>query len=436
MQKIAIITLGCPKNTVEAEYLLGIFQNQGFEITNDLYEANIAIIHTCSFIKSAKKESEVCIRNVLDVKKKTGLRVYVSGCLPQLLKEKMSLLFPDVDGFVGTGTLNKLQNIIFNKSFDELLLPPGGLNNSKYRLLSSNIPSTYLKIAEGCRHRCSFCIIPTLRGNYESRTIESVVNEAKILAENGIKELILIAQDTTSYGGDIYGAFVLDKLLVKLSKIKELKWIRLLYAHPSSITDNLLSVFKEHKNICGYMDIPMQHSSKNILLKMRRPLDTVAIVEKIKNVLPDIVLRTSIITGFPGETKKDVNELIDFLNQGYFLYVGVFEYSNQKEADSSKLQKHIDAAIVKKRRTLIENAQYKVFKSKIYEKRNNITDLFVENCFKKGDKYNIKGRSYFQSPEIDGNMILASDKPIDLYQFHKVKIKGVNGYNIKASLLD
>ena len=430
MQKIAIVALGCPKNTVEAEYLLGIFKNKGFEISNNLNEVDIAVIHTCSFIKTAKEESEKSIRDVLDIKKKTGLRVYVSGCLPQLLKEKMLMFFPNIDGFVGTGTLKNLPELIFNKNFDKFLFPPGGLNNSNHRLLSSSMPSAYLKIAEGCNHRCSFCVIPVLRGNYESRKIESLVSEARALADNGIKELILIAQDTTSYGKDIYNSFALDKLLIKLSRIKELKWIRLLYAYPSSITDNLLAVFEEYKSICSYMDIPIQHISKNILSAMKRPLNTVAIIEKIKNKLPEIVLRTSIITGFPGETKKDISELIAFLNQGYFQYVGVFEYSNQKEADSSKLKKHVKNFVAKERRTLVEKVQHDIFKSKIDRMHGNIVDVLVESCLKKGSKYYTEGRSYFQSPEIDGNIVLTGDEPLAVGKFYKVAIKGVSGYNV------
>jgi ribosomal protein S12 methylthiotransferase len=347
----------------------------------------------------------------------------------------MGSLFPEIDGYVGTGTLKKLPQLVFNKSFDKFLLPPGGLNKSRYRVLSSLLPSTYLKIAEGCGHKCSFCIIPSLRGNYESRTLESLVEEAKSLADKGIKELILIAQDTTSYGYDIYGVFALDKLLSKLAKINALKWIRLLYAYPSSITDSLLDVFKEHKNICNYMDIPIQHISKNILSAMRRPTNTLSIINKVKNKLPDIVLRTSIIMGFPGETKKDVNELISFLEQGYFRYVGVFEYSNQKEADSSKLKKQIKKSVGAGRRILIENAQYSVFKSQIDKIKGNDIEFIVENCSQRSSdsKYNITGRCYFQAPEIDGNIMLLSDMPLKAGEFYKGKINCVKGYNIKVN---
>jgi ribosomal protein S12 methylthiotransferase len=434
MQKVAVVVLGCPKNVVEAEYLLGILNNSNFEITNDVDEADIAVIHTCSFIKKARKESENTIRKILNIKKKTSLLVYVSGCLPQLLQDKMLKLFPEVDGFVGTGTFKKIPELILNKKFDKALFPPGGLNNSKYRVLSSNIPSTYLKIAEGCQHRCSFCIIPSLRGNYKSRAIESLVAEAKSLSDHGVQELILVAQDTTSYGQDLYGAFALDKLLSKIAKISNLKWIRLLYAYPSSITDNLIDIFKEYKNICNYMDIPIQHVSKNILSLMKRPLNTEKIIEKIKTKLPEIILRTSIITGFPGEVKKDINELISFLNKGFFQYVGVFEYSNQKESESSKLKRQVKIAIAKQRSKEIENAQYKIFKSKIAKMLHSKTDILIESCIKDADKYQIKARSYFQSPEIDGNIILTQNKPLQVGKFYTATLRSLKGYNINAEL--
>jgi ribosomal protein S12 methylthiotransferase len=434
MQKVSVVALGCPKNMVEVEYLLGVFRSKGFAITNNIEEAAIAVIHTCSFIKNAKEESEKAIQAVLSVKEKTGLRVYVSGCLPQLLKNKMDFIFHGIDGYVGTGSLKELPQLIFNKSFDRSFLPPGGLNESKYRVLSSLLPSTYLKIAEGCGHKCSFCIIPSLRGDYESRKIESLVNEAKSLVNSGIKELVLIAQDTTSYGYDIYGVFALDKLLSKLAKIKRLKWIRLLYAYPSSITDSLLDVFKEYKNICNYMDIPIQHIGKNVLSAMRRPLNTASIIDKVKNKLPNIVLRTSIITGFPGESKNDINELISFLKQGYFQYIGVFEYSNQKEADSSKFKKQIKKSVAVDRRILVENVQYSVFRSQIDKIKGNDVEFIVESCLQKksDNKYNVTGRTYFQAPEIDGSVTFLSDKPLKVGDFYIGKIKGVKGYNIKV----
>ncbi|MDR2426223.1 MAG: 30S ribosomal protein S12 methylthiotransferase RimO [Endomicrobium sp.] len=430
---IAVVALGCSKNTVEAEYLLGNLQNKGFFISGNVQEADIVIIHTCSFIQDAREESEKYINDVLRLKDKKDVKVYVSGCLPQLLKEEIMERFPSIDGYVGTGTLDRLPILILNgKPVNQAAA--GGFNDSNYRSLSSSLPSAYLKIAEGCNHGCSFCIIPNLRGKYTSRTIESLYSETRSLVSTGIRELILTAQDTTSYGSDIYNAFALDKLLSKIANIKGLRWIRLMYAYPSAITDSLLDVFKEYKNICSYMDIPIQHISKNILYSMRRPLNTGKIIEKIKNKLPDMVLRTSIIAGFPGETEADIRELIDFIRQGYFQYVGVFEYSDEKDAPSSKFKNHISSATTKKRRIEIEKVQYEVFKSKMEFLKNSETEFFAENCVIKGKKYLIGGRCIFQSPEVDGTTLIMSDKVFDVGKFYKIVIKDNDGYNIKAEI--
>lgn len=435
MQKVSVITLGCPKNTVEAEYLLGILQNKGFLPTPDLNFADIIIIHTCSFINDAREESEECIRKVLELKKSKNIKVYVSGCLPQLLKEDIKNIFPEIDGYTGTGGLGKLPLAILNRK-QKVSLIPGGLNDSKFRILSSSLPSAYLKIAEGCGHRCSFCIIPDLRGKYKSRTISSLFEEASVLADSGIKELIIIAQDTTSYGKDLYGKFALDKLLSKLAKISSFKWIRLMYAYPSSITDGLLDIIKEYKNICKYMDIPIQHISKKILSAMKRPLNTGKIIEKIKKEIPEIVLRTSIITGFPGETENDVKELVRFIDKGYFQYAGVFEYSDQKAAYSSKLKKHIKKEIAERRRVVVENAQYEVFESKVNDLIGREIDFFAEQCVQKGKKYTIYGRAEFQAPDIDGKTIVLSDKQAKPGKFYKAVITGNTGYDINAEIIN
>ncbi|MDR1195540.1 MAG: 30S ribosomal protein S12 methylthiotransferase RimO [Endomicrobium sp.] len=433
MQKVAVVALGCSKNTVEAEYLLGILKNKGFVLSADVREADIVIIHTCSFIRDAREESENCIKNVLLLKNKRDVKVFVSGCLPQLLKEETVKKFPLIDGYIGTGALDKLPVLISNKQQCGSL-EAGGLNDSKYRVLSSRLPSAYLKIAEGCGHKCSFCIIPSLRGKYVSRSVKSLRDEAKSLAQAGVRELVLTAQDTTSYGLDIYNVFSLDKLLSEIAKIKELKWIRLMYAYPSGITDSLLDVFNEYKNICNYIDIPIQHISKKVLSLMKRPPNTEKIVQKIKNRLPDIVLRTSLIAGFPQETESDVRELIGFINKGYFQYAGVFEYSDEKNAPSSKLKNQVSRAIAAKRRIEIENAQYEVFKSKMKYLKNTETEFFAESCEKKGDKYLISGRSVFQAPEVDANTLVSSDKALETGKFYKAVIKNHDGYNIKAAL--
>jgi len=414
--------------------LLGILNNKGFQIIPNIDDADIAIIHTCSFIEKARKESERCIREVLRIKKIKNIKVFVSGCLPQLLSDEILKKFPNIDGYVGTGSLNKLPDLISNNSckVGASYLQAGGLNNSKFRMLSSNIPSAYLKIAEGCGHKCSFCIIPDLRGKYESIAVKNLVDQAKALAQIGIKELIIIAQDTTSYGIDLYNRFALDKLLKSLSKIDGLKWIRLLYAYPQSINDELLNVINDYEKICGYIDIPVQHISKKILSSMRRPLNTRKIIEKITKNFPNIVLRTSFIAGFPNENDKDVNELIDFVRQGHFRYAGVFEYSDNDKAPSSKLSGQIDTKTIKDRKIMIEKAQYEVFKSQIEEIKNKEFEVLIEDCRKAGNGYKVFARTEFQSPEIDGRTVFTSKTQKNIGSFQKVILSGNSGYTIKA----
>jgi ribosomal protein S12 methylthiotransferase len=271
-----------------------------------------------------------------------------------------------------------------------------------------------------------------LRGKYKSRSIISIVDEARSLAAAGVKELIIIAQDTTGYGLDIYGAQALDRLLSKLSCIKEFKWIRLMYAYPSSVSGALLDVMKEYKNICSYIDMPAQHISKKVLAAMKRPINTAAAVKKIKSEIPDIVLRTSFISGFPGETERDVKELINFIKDGWFDYAGVFEYSDNESSASYKLKNKVLPAIAKERRKAVENAQYEVFKSQIKKMKDRHTQVMAESCIKEGNLYKITGRAAFQAPEIDGAVIIKSAVPLVPGEFYNAAIKGNRGYNITA----
>ncbi|MDR1952188.1 MAG: 30S ribosomal protein S12 methylthiotransferase RimO [Elusimicrobiota bacterium] len=433
-QNAALIVLGCPKNIVEAEYLSGILRNKGFNIVSQTDDADIIVIHTCSFIEVARRESESFIRKVLELKKRKSVKVFVSGCLAQLLKDEMLKKFSGIDGYVGTGCLDKLPSMFSNNavnSSSRSYLSPGGLNNSKFRILSSLSPSAYLKIAEGCNHKCSFCIIPDLRGKYQSRTIESLIDEAKSLANAGVKELAVIAQDTTSYGIDIYDKFALSNLLKKLSKIK-FKWIRLLYAYPNGLTGELLNVINDYENICSYIDIPIQHISKKILSAMHRPINTRSVIEKINKKYPNIILRTSLIAGFPGEKKADVKELIDFLKEGHFLYAGVFKYSNNKKAKSSDFDGQIDAKTIKIRKELLENVQYEAFKSRVEKLKNKEIEMLIENVVKYRNVYRISGRAQFQAPEIDGKISFTNGKELEVGSFQKVFVEGNAGYTIKA----
>ncbi|WP_372519624.1 30S ribosomal protein S12 methylthiotransferase RimO [Candidatus Ruminimicrobiellum ovillum] len=427
--KVSVITLGCSKNTVESEAVIGLFLKEGYEITGNLSQANIIVIHTCSFIQDAQAESHYQIQQAGLLKQQNkDLKIFVSGCLAQLLQDKMQKDYPFIDGYVGTGNFDQIVKLIKKHKFFANTNCAGGINTFKTRVLSTNSPSTYIKIAEGCNHRCSYCIIPNLRGKFISRTIKSVTDEAKALADSGIRELNVIAQDTTSYGIDIYGKLSLAKLLKEISKIKQLKWIRLLYAYPSTITKELLETIYETENICNYIDIPIQHISKKVLNDMKRPENTRKIIEKIKKDFPEITLRTSLITGFPNETEADFKELLSFVKQNYFEHVGIFGYSDQKLAKSYKLKNKISQQITEKRVQLLANAQFENVIKNNKEKIGKTFEVLPETISK--DK--IYCRAYFQAPEIDNTIIVNKNKNITLNKFTEITIKDYKDYDLIA----
>lgn len=427
--KVSFITLGCSKNTVEAESILGLFLKEGYEISNDLANTDIIIIHTCSFIQDAQAESHYQIQHAGILKQKNkNLKIFVSGCLAQLLKDKMQKDYPFIDGYVGTGNFDKIVKLIKKNKFFADTNCAGGVNNFKSRVLSTNTPSTYIKISEGCNHRCSYCIIPNLRGNFVSRPIKSITDEAKALADAGIQELNIIAQDTTSYGIDIYGKLSLAKLLKELSKIKQFKWIRLLYAYPSTITKELLETIYESENICNYIDIPIQHISKNVLTNMKRPLNTRTIIENIKKDFPEITLRTSLITGFPNETEKDFKELLSFVKQNYFEHIGIFGYSDQKLAKSYKLKNKISQRVIEKRLQLLAAEQFKNVEKNNRSKIGKTFEVLPETI----SKNKVYCRAYFQAPEIDNIIIINKNKNTDLGKFTKITIKDYKDYDLIA----
>ena len=427
--KVALITLGCSKNTVESEAVAGLFLQEGYKITNDLSQTDVIVIHTCSFIQDAQAESHYQIQQAGLLKQQNkNLKIFVTGCLAQLLQDKMKQDYPFIDGYVGTGNFDKVVKLIKKDKFFADTTCAGGVNIFKTRVLSTNSPSTYIKISEGCNHRCSYCIIPNLRGNFVSRTIKSVTNEAKALADCGIQELNVIAQDTTSYGIDLYGKLSLAKLLKEISKIKQLKWIRLLYAYPSTITKELLETISQTENICNYIDIPIQHISNNVLKNMKRPKNTKKIIETIKKDFPDILLRTSLITGFPNETETDFKELLSFVKQNYFEHIGIFGYSDQKLAQSYKINNKIPQRVIEKRVQLLASAQ---FNNVVKNNKNKIGKTFeVLPETISGNK--VYCRAYFQAPEIDNIIIVKNNKNIQLGKFTKVTIKDFKDYDLIA----
>ncbi len=434
---VALITLGCPKNIVEGEQMAGILQAQGFSLTTDLAHADIAVIHTCSFIGDARNESSRMIRSLVQRKKLGRLKkVIVTGCFVQDEGKQIMRLFPGVDGFMGTGTLGSLGSFI--ESSDRYCVGSAGglLESSATRLLSSALPSAYVRIAEGCNHRCSFCTIPRLRGRYVSRSMSSVVAEARQLADIGIRELVLVAQDVTVFGRDRSGRLMLPHLLTNLARIPAIRWIRLLYAYPSTVSDELLGVMNDEEKICRYIDMPLQHASPAVLKRMHRPLHVRALLERIKKRVPGIAVRTTFITGFPGETKEDFNQLRSLIAEGWFEHLGVFAYSDQSRAASAKYLDKVPAALALSRQKELMSVQQKIVRRHNAARIGSIEEMLVERQEQK--RYNAKtpfvaGRTRFQAPEIDS--IVRAAGSASNGTFVRVKITGFSGYDLLGTIL-
>ena len=441
-KNVAFVALGCPKNAVEGESMVAMLVESGYVTTGDIGSADIVIIHTCSFIEDAKIESAQWITSVCK-QKKQNQKIFVSGCLVQSEKEKLLSKFPKVDGFVGTGHLGKIAELVSNsKALKSKILvgAPGGLlETSLERPISWAFPSAYLRVSEGCNHKCLFCIIPKLRGKYKSRTIESLVAEAAGLAKKGVKEIILIGQDTTAYGKDIYGTFVISKLIREISKINDIRWIRVLYAFPNSVTQELLKEIASNKKVCKYIDIPLQHVSDKILKLMLRPKGALGVLKKIKSEVPGIFIRSTLIVGLPGETPEQFAELTKVVKDGWFDHLGVFEYSNVDGAKTQKIPGKISARTKKARKDKLMLLQKKVVSKKnaillgkVFEAVAHEACEFINAVGKKVRGW--KGRVAFQSIEIDGCVFFEGYASVG--EFLKVKITGYKDYDLLGVVIN
>lgn len=434
---VVLITLGCPKNIVEGERLAGIIQAQGLTLTTDVNHADCAVVHTCSFIGDARRESSRVIRSLMRLKNAGRLqKVYVTGCYVQDEGPAIARLFPGVDGFLGTGTLAKLgEAIVSGGGF--LAGPPGGLLDSAApRLLSSTLPSAYLRIAEGCNHRCSFCTIPRFRGRYKSRPLSAIVTEAQALVDAGIRELILVAQDITAYGRDRSGRLQLPLVVRKLARIDGLRWIRLLYAYPSTVTDELLAVMRDEEKVCRYLDMPLQHASPSVLRRMRRPALVRPLLERITARVPGIALRTTFIVGFPSESAADFAQLRDLVAEGWFEHAGVFAYSDQPRAASSAFSGVVPSAVAAARRKELMGVQRRVVRTRAAARIGTVEELLVEG--NQQIRYNTKnsvvvGRTRFQAPEIDSVVHARGTAPAG--SFVSVRITGSRGYDLLGTII-
>ena len=435
-RKVGMISLGCPKNQVDAEIMLKKLVDAGYILVQEADKADVVIVNTCGFIEDAKKESIDAILEMADFKSDGLLqKIIVTGCLAQRYADEIFSEIPEVDGVIGIGANADIVaacDALFESdeqysSFPEKEELP--LNGG--RILTTPEYTAYLKIAEGCSNRCSYCAIPSIRGDFRSREMEDVLDEANMLCEKGVKEIILVAQDTTKYGEDIYGELKLPELLRELNKIEKLQWIRLLYCYPDRITDELIDAIAENEKVCHYIDIPMQHADGEVLKAMNRKGDKeslLALVEKIRAKIPDVVLRTTFITGFPGETEEAFTTLSEFVNEAKLDRVGCFAYSREEGTPAYDFDNQVDPEVAAERAEVIMNQQYTIAEAKLGECIGKTLDVLVEGYDPYTDSY--YGRTYMDAPDIDNNVILTSGYRIDDGDIIPVEIFDKDEYSL------
>ncbi len=431
--KVGMISLGCPKNQVDGEALLAKLAAAGYQIVNEIENSDVMIVNTCGFIEDAKREAIDTILEVAQYKEAGVISaLVVTGCLAERYQDEILKEMPEVDAVIGIGA-----NADIVKVCDKALC---GIQTSNYpnkcylpiddeRVLSTPSHWAYLKIAEGCDNRCSYCAIPGIRGKFRSRKIESVIEEAKGLVNRGVKEIILIAQDTTKYGQDLYGEYSLDKLLKELVKIDGLEWIRLFYCYPQRITDSLIDVIANEDKVCNYIDIPLQHSDTIVLKNMNRVgdgNDYKALLVKMRKAIPDLALRTTFMVGFPGETDEQFENLCDFVKEMKFDKMGCFTFSPEEDTPAFDMDNQIDEDVKKRRQEVLMNAQYSITEASNKNRVGNVYKVIIDS-FADG-KY--VGRSYMDSPEIDSGIIFTSREKLNIGDFVNVRITDFDGYDL------
>lgn len=439
MYKVCMVSLGCPKNQVDAEMMLKLLENDGFEICGEEAQADAIIINTCGFIESAKAEA---IENILEASqyKKDGncKALVVTGCLAERYRDDVTEEIPEVDVCVGIGSNDKITEIVKNAIVGKkgnFYGEKNELNLNNDRILGGYPFSTYLKIGDGCDNCCTYCAIPKIRGRMRSRTIEDCVNEAKKLADKGVTELIVVAQDTTAYGEDIYGESKLPELLTELCKIEGLHWIRTLYTYPDRITDKLLDTIAREQKLVKYLDIPLQHVNGEILKRMNRKGDCESLsdlIDKIRVKIPDITLRTTIITGFPGETEEQFCEMAEFVKEKRFDRLGCFTYSAEEGTLAAEFPDQIDEQVKADRMENIMELQMTISAEKNEEKAGTVTEVLIEGW----DDY-IKcyfGRTAADAPEVDGKIFFMSSHPLKIGEYVNVRINDCLDYDLLGEL--
>ena len=439
--KILFISLGCDKNLVDTEVMLGLLASRGYEMTDDETQADIIVINTCCFIHDAKEES---IQNILEMAeyKKAGQAkaLIVTGCLAERYRQEIIDEIPEVDEVLGTTAYDQIldavdaalagRHSVVISDLDALPMP------ETKRLVTTGGHFAYLKIAEGCDKHCTYCIIPKIRGNFRSVPMERLVKEAEELAEQGVKELILVAQETTLYGKDLYGEKSLHRLIKELCKISGIRWIRILYCYPEEITDELIQVIKEEPKVCHYLDLPIQHANDAVLRRMVRRAskeELVNIIGKLRREIPDICLRTTLITGFPGETQAQHEELIDFVDEMEFDRLGVFTYSPEEDTPAAVMPDQIDEEAKKERQAELMELQQDI----VFENARNMTgrEVLVMVEGKVADENAYVGRTYRDAPNVDGLIFINTDEELISGDFVRVKVTGASEYDLIGELI-
>lgn len=429
---VSLISLGCPKNLVDAEIMLGYLGTAGYQLSTDWQNSDIVIINTCAFLKSAAKEAEQWISKAVKYKQK-GLikKIIVAGCLCQRYHNELFQKNPEIDSMIGIDQIPEIEKFITAKKRKTLVSKlPMNLFSCKTPRLLSTYPYAYVKIADGCDNFCTYCLIPSIRGRFRSRDINDITQEVKQLTQNGIKEIILIAQDTTLYGKDIYHQLSLAKLIKNLVKIKDLEWLRILYTHPSHWTDELIQLYKDNPKICRYVDLPVQHISDNILKMMNRPY-TRKQIEQLLNKLrkiPNLAIRTSFIVGFPNETEKDFTELLSFIKEQKFTHLGCFTYSREPATIAYNLPNQILNKVKNERFNQIMTIQQKISLARMQSFINKKVQVIIDSI-SVHKKYDYIGRTQFDAPEIDGVVYLKNPN-LKIGDIVKVKITSVQPYTL------
>lgn len=439
--KIGMVSLGCAKNQNDAEIMLGILLEDGCTIVDDPAEADAIVVNTCGFIESAKKESIEALLEMAEYKKQKCRLLIASGCLAERYSNEIMKEIPEVDAVVGTGDYDRIAEAI-KKAFDgEKPIICGHRDRTPKerlpRILTTPPYTAYLKIADGCDNNCTYCAIPKIRGHFRSRTIENIVDEAKELADNGVRELILIAQDTTRYGVDLYGEYSLDKLLCELVKIEKIDWIRVHYYYTEAITDSLIDAMAKYDKICNYIDMPIQHINNDILRRMARRTtreETIEKIRKIREKMPDCTIRTSIIAGFPGETDEQFEELYDFVKETRFDRMGVFAYSQEEGTPAASFENQIDERIKQKRLDRLMILQQGISRELNEAKIGKVIDVLVEGYDE--DNYLFYGRSRGDSIDVDGKVYFGTEGDVEAGDIVQVKILDADEYDLTGQRVE